>query len=123
MFENKNGELYYIDLKSAKPNAGEFKGFKRTLLEWIAVTLANDPESKINTLIAIPYNPYAPEPYARWTIRGMLDLNEELKVADEFWDFLCGNGTYNELLRCFEEVGSEMREEIDTYFERFRSIF
>ena len=87
------------------------------------MTLANDPESKINTLIAIPYNPYAPEPYARWTIRGMLDLNEELKVADEFWDFICGNGTYNELLRCFEEVGSEMREEIDTYFERFRSIF
>ena len=122
MLENRDGELYYIDLKSAKPNAGEFKGFKRTLLEWIAVTLADNPNRKINTLIAIPYNPYAPEPYARWTMRGMLDLNEELKVADEFWDFIGGKGTYNTLLQCFEEVGIEMRTEIDAYFARFRAL-
>ncbi len=30
-----NNELYLIDLKTAKPNIGEFKGFKRTLLEWV----------------------------------------------------------------------------------------
>ena len=47
---------------------------------------------------------------------------EELKVADEFWDFLCTKGTYNELLKCFEEVGMEMRNEIDTYFEKFRTL-
>ena len=123
MLETRDDELFYIDLKSAKPNAGEFKGFKRTLLEWVAVTLAENPDRRINTLIAIPYNPYAPEPYARWTMRGMLDLNEELKVADEFWDFLCGDGTYNELLQCFEDVGIEMRDEIDAYFERFKNSF
>lgn len=119
MLETKANDLYYIDLKTAKPNAGGFKEFKRTLLEWVAVTLAENPNRKINTLIAIPYNPYAPEPYARWTMRGMLDLNQELKVADEFWDFLCGEGTYNELLQCFEEVGIELRPEIDEYFAKF----
>lgn len=51
---------------------------------------------------------------------GMLDLEKELKVAEEFWDFLGGNGTYNDLLDCFEEVGIEMREEIDEYFSNFR---
>lgn len=121
MLKNTEGELFFFDLKAAKPNAGEFKGFKRTLLEWIAVTLAENPEAKINTLIAIPYNPYAPEPYARWTMRGMLDLHEELKVADEFWNFIGGQGTYNNLLQCFEEVGIDMREEIDAYFSRFNS--
>ena len=119
MLETHENVLYYIDLKTAKPNAGGFKEFKRTLLEWVAVTLAENPNRKINTLIAIPYNPYAPEPYARWTMRGMLDLNQELKVADEFWDFLSGEGTYNELLQCFEEVGIELRPEIDEYFAKF----
>lgn len=55
------------------------------------------------------------------TMRGMLDLHEELKVADEFWDFIGGQGTYNNLLQCFEEVGIDMREEIDAYFSRFNS--
>ena len=49
----------------------------------------------------------------------MLDLENELKVADEFWDFLGGKGTYKDLLDCFERVGIELRDEIDTYFKRF----
>lgn len=81
--------------------------------------LANNPKADINTFIAIPYNPYEPEPCTRWTMRGMLDLDNELKVADEFWDFLGGKGTYKDLLDCFERVGIELREEIDNYFKRF----
>ena len=119
MFESKNGEYYLFDIKTAKPNAGGFKEFKRTLLEWVAVILANNPKANINTFIAIPYNPYEPEPYTRWTMRGMLDLDNELKVADEFWDFLGGKGTYKDLLDCFERVGIELRDEIDDYFKRF----
>jgi len=117
--ESKSGEIYLIDIKAAKPNMGEFKGYKRTLLEWVAATLAEDAETQINTLIAIPYNPYEPHPYARWTMRGMLDLNEELKVADEFWDFLGGTGTYIQLLDIFERTGIELRPEIDNYFSKY----
>ncbi len=116
---SKDGTIYLIDLKTAKPNAGGFKEFKRTLLEWAAVTLADNPKADIQTLIAIPYNPYEPEPYNRWTMRGMLDLKYELKVAEEFWDFLGGVGTYQELLYIFERVGIELRPEIDEYFARF----
>ncbi len=122
MLKSHNGELYFFDIKSAKPNSNEFKQFKRTLLEWVAVTLAENPQAKISTGIAIPYNPYAPESYARWTMRGMLDLQEELKVAEEFWDFLAGVGTYQSLLDCFEQVGIEMRSEIDEYFARFKAL-
>lgn len=118
--EDREGELFLIDLKTAKPNAGEFKGFKRTLLEWTGVVLYNNPKAKVNTLLAIPYNPYEPEPYNRWTMRGMIDLENELKVAKEFWDFLGGEGAYEDLLDCFEKVGIEMREEIDHYFSRFK---
>lgn len=119
MFESNEGSYYLFDIKTAKPNAGGFKEFKRTLLEWVAIILANKPDAEINTFIAIPYNPYEPEPYTRWTMRGMLDLENELKVADEFWDFLGGGGTYSDLLNCFERVGIELREEIDKYFAKY----
>ncbi len=117
--ESENGELYFFDIKTVKPNLGGFKEFKRTILEWVATVLANDPNAKVNTLIAIPYNPYDPKPYNRWTMRGMLDLPNELKVAEEFWDFLGGEGAYNDLLDIFERVGIELRSEIDEYFSKF----
>ena len=120
--ESKAGEYFLFDIKTAKPNAGGFKEFKRTLLEWVAVFLANNSKAKINTLIAIPYNPYEPEKYNRWTMRGILDLDKELVVAEEFWDFLGGKNTYQDLLNCFERVGIELRDEIDEYFKRFNKI-
>lgn len=119
LLESKTGELYLFDLKTVKPNVGGFKEFKRTLLEWVAVVLSSNPSARVNTIIAIPYNPYEPQPYNRWTMRGMLDLENELKVGNEFWDFLGGNGAYQDLLDCFERVGIELRPEIDQYFSRF----
>ncbi|MEX1014741.1 MAG: TdeIII family type II restriction endonuclease [Candidatus Paceibacterota bacterium] len=118
--ENTNGELYLIDMKTVKPNIGEFKGFKRTLLEWAAAEMTKDPNAKVNTLIAIPYNPYHPDPYNRWTMKGMFDLPKEILVAQELWDFLGGEGTWVDLLDCFETTGIELRKEIDDYFKRFK---
>ncbi len=112
--------IFLFDIKTAKPNRGDFKEFKRTLLEWVAAFFAQNPNAKINTCLAIPYNPYEPKPYERWTMKGLLDLKAELKVAHEFWDFLGGEGSYNELLNCFERVGIELRPEIDAYFSKFK---
>jgi type II restriction enzyme len=50
----------------------------------------------------------------------MLDLDNELKVAEEFWGFLGGEGSYLKLLDCFERVGIELRPEIDEYFSKFK---
>ena len=120
--ETKNNELYLFDIKTAKPNKGGFKEFKRTLLEWAASVLFENPNFSISTMIAIPYNPYEPQPYSRWTMAGMLDLKQELKVAEEFWDFLGGNGAYMQLLDIFEQVGIELGPEIDQYFNKFNKM-
>ena len=117
--ENYDGELFLIDMKTAKPNIGSFKEYKRTLLEWVAAELARNPDAKINTMIGIPYNPYEPEPYNRWTIRGMLDLQDEILIAEELWDFIGGEGSYDALLDAFEVAGIELRSEMDHYFEQF----
>jgi type II restriction enzyme len=45
---------------------------------------------------------------------------DELLVEKDFWDFLGGEGTYQELLDCFERVGIALRDEIDSYFDRFK---
>ncbi len=117
--KDKDGTIHLFDLKTVKPNISNFKDFKRTLLEWIAIFISKNPNANVHSYIAIPYNPYEPKPYERWTLKGMLDLDNELKVADEFWDFLGGKGTYQDLLDCFERVGIELRDEIDEYFARF----
>ncbi len=117
--EAKDGTEYYFDLKTAKPNVDEIVGFKRKLLEWIAIRGAISPSSKIYTGLAIPYNPYEPEPYDRWTFQGMFDLPDEIKIAEEFWNFLGGNNTYEQLLDVFEKVGIELSPEIDHKFASF----
>lgn len=53
----------------------------------------------------------------------MLDLNEELKVAEEFWNFLGGTDTYNQLLDILEQTGIELRPEIDNYFLKHTKSF
>ncbi|CAK0778370.1 Restriction endonuclease TdeIII [Gammaproteobacteria bacterium] len=118
-----DGTISFFDIKTAKPNAGSFKEFKRTLLEWVAAALAINPSVNVQTFIAIPYNPYEPQPYNRWTMRGMLDLKNELKVADEFWNFLGGQGAYQQLLDIFGRVGIKLRPEIDQYFARYTKQF
>jgi len=117
--ETKSGEQYLFDLKTAKPNKGDFQKYKQTLLEWAGIAYTANKNAKVHTLIAIPYNPYEPQPYQFWTLAGMLDLQEELMVAERFWDFLGGEGAYNELLDCFEQAGIELRPEIDEYFKQF----
>lgn len=118
--ETSEGDIYLFDLKTAKPNITEFKSYKRTLLEWAAIILTKNPAAQVHSLIAIPYNPYEPKPYERWTIKGMLDDRQELLVGKEFWDFLGGENAYEDLLECFEQAGIVLREEIDSYFATFR---
>jgi hypothetical protein len=111
--EAKDGTEYYFELKTAKPNIDVFKSVKKQLLDWIAMRGSQKPNAKVKTIVAIPYNPYEPEPYERWTLQGLFDLKEEVLVGKEFWDFLGGKNTYEDLLDVFEKAGIELYDEID----------
>jgi len=41
-------------------------------------------------------------------------------VADEFWNFLRGEETYEQVLDVFETAGMELRPEIDARFQAFK---
>lgn len=75
--------------------------------------VSSGDKPNIKTIVAIPYNPYEPEPYERWTLKGLFDLDNEVLVGVEFWDLLGGKGTYENLLKVFEEAGLELYDDIE----------
>jgi len=117
--KTKDGVENYFEIKTAKPNISEFTGIKKQLLDWVAMRGSVEPRIKIKTFVAIPYNPYEPQPYERWTLQGLFDLDKEVLVGVEFWDTLGGKGTYDDLLKIFEEAGIELRDEIDQKMKIF----
>ena len=117
---SRNGVHYPIDIKTAKPNVDGFEKYKANMLKWAAAILYENPKAEVSPFLAIPYNPDEPEEYKHWTMRGMVEKGTQIKVDKEFWDFLAGKPVFKDLLDCFEEVGMEMRVEIDEYFADFQ---
>jgi hypothetical protein len=75
----------YFDITSVKPNMKEFVALKLKLLRWTALRLSQDKNAQVFTRLAIPYNPYHPQPYERWTLKGLYDLeNGEVLVGKDF---------------------------------------
>ncbi len=112
----------YFDITSAKPNMKEFAALKLKLLRWTALRLSQDKNAEVLTRLAIPYNPYHPQPYERWTLKGLYDLDRgEILVGEEFGNFVAGDDIYDELLDVFQEAGEELRGEIDRKFAEFRN--
>jgi len=121
LFVKIRDEENYFDITSVKPNTKEFVALKLKLLRWTGLRLSQEKNAKVFTRLAIPYNPYHPEPYERWTLKGLYDLeNKEILVGKEFWNFVASDNIYEELLNVFQEVGEELREEIDKKFAKFR---
>ncbi len=121
LFVKIGDEENYIDITSAKPNMKEFAALKLKLLRWTALRLSQNKNAKVFTRLAIPYNPYHPQPYQRWTLKGLFDLDKgEVLVGEEFWNFIANDDIYDDLLDVFQEAGNELREEIDRKFAQFR---
>lgn len=111
----------YFDIISAKPNIKEFSALKRKLLRWIGLRLSQNKSSNVRTRLGIPYNPYYPESYERWTLRGLYDLEEgEILIGEDFWNFLAGQDIYGNLLDLVEEIGDDLRPELDRFFKTFQ---
>ncbi len=93
----------YFDITSVKPNMKEFVALKLKLLRWTALRLSQDENAQVFTRLAIPYNPYHPQPYERWILKGLYDLeNAEDLVGEVFWNFVASDNIYNELLDVFQ---------------------
>lgn len=106
-----NGTEAYFDITSPKPNVKEFVALKKKLLRWIGLRLSIDENAKVITALGLPYNPYYPKPYNRWTKGNMYD-STQLMVGEDFWNFVAGEKIYNEFIEIFKEVGEELRGKV-----------
>ncbi|MCI2425566.1 TdeIII family type II restriction endonuclease [Candidatus Acetothermia bacterium] len=106
-YMKRGGKEYYFEIKTVKPNIDVFTKSKTKLLEWVA-----HRRSPIKVFLAFPYNPYHPQPYERFTEQGVLEKGEEFLIGKEYWDFLGGENTFEELLTLFDDVGKKFKERI-----------
>ena len=101
--KKSDGTEAYFDITSPKPNIKEFVALKKKLLRWMGLRLGTNKNAKVITALGLPYNPYHPEPYNRWTKGNMYDSNQ-LMVGQDFWNFVAGKNIYDEFIEIFENV-------------------
>jgi len=106
-FMLRNGIEHYFEIKTVKPNIDVFTKSKTKLLEWVARR-----RSPVKVFLAFPYNPYYPQPYERFTEQGVLEKGKEFLIGKEYWDFLGGENTFEQLLELFDLVGKKFKEKI-----------
>lgn len=108
--QDEQGNEYFFELKSPRPNKGQCLEVTQRLLR--AHALRRAPRPRVQAFYAMAYNPYGEEreDYAHSIALNYLDLQNEVLLGREFWDFLGGEGTYKELLEIYREVGQENRQ-------------
>jgi type II restriction enzyme len=109
--ERNNGEEIYFEIKGPKPNKNEMRAAKRDLLEIFAIRATAGKKVKI--FLGMYYNPYAPQEYQRWTCIKFFDKGNDFLIGKDFWDFLGGPGAYEDLIKIYEDVGEEIRPELE----------
>lgn len=107
-----NGEEFFIDITTVKPNKKEFRTMKRKILTWYFMRLSHGDISpdKIKTYMAIPYNPESlvDNTYTRWN--SYYD-REDLLVGDQLWKLVSNNVfSLKKLLAVFEQLGEEYQK-------------
>ncbi len=112
-----DGEELYVDITTVKPNRKEFRSLRRKMLRWCALRCSQNPNANIKTCIGIPYNPYHPEDYSRWTAE-VCDVKEELLVQEQLWEEFAGQDVFSELLEIFHEVGNESKDKISEFIKK-----
>lgn len=112
-YMKRGGQEHYFEIKTVKPNIDVFEKSKTKLLEWVA-----RKRYPVKVFLAFPYNPYHPEPYRRFTEVGMMDAPNDFLVGEEYWDFIGGAGTFQDILKVFDKVGKAFKERLNEQFKQ-----
>ncbi len=122
LYLTRGRDLLLIDVKTVKPNSGNFKGFKRQLLEWAAAAYYRDSEANVTPFLGMPYNPFEPNEYEFMTSKRYFNSGRDgqLKVGPDFWNFLGDDeSAYGRLVACFQRAGDEVRDELEEYIKSY----
>ncbi len=102
---SNDGDEYYFEMKSPKPNKDQCLVVTQRILRFHA--LRNQARPKVRGYFAMAYNPYgnSREDY-NWSIaKNYMPYDEGLLIGDEFWNVVGGATAYQELLEIYRHVG------------------
>lgn len=110
-----DGTEIFIDITTVKPNKKEFRTMKKKILRWYFARLVRgdiDP-SKIETYIALPYNPYS-RTSNTYTHMGKYYDRKDLLVGDELWKLVSNDQfSLEDMIDVFKEIGVESKDSIE----------
>ncbi len=103
--QTDNGVETYFEIKSPKPNKGQCLEVVNRLLLVHAIRRMGPP--KVRTYFAMAYNPFGDEraSYNHSFTLKYLDFPNMVLIGREFWEYIGGQGTYEEVLSIYREVG------------------
>lgn len=105
--EADDGRRFYFEIKSPMPNKGQCLEVTQRLLRFHLIAGAARPD--VHGYFAMAYNPYGPkrDDY-NWNFAlNYTPFAEAVLIAQEFWNIVGGEGTMEELLSIYQEVGRE----------------
>jgi len=108
--ENKQA---FLELKAPKPNADQTKESKDKMFKLFCVNRESPYETYI--YFALPYNPYLTRDRYNWPHpKRYFDMcnSPVVIMGKELWDFVGGEGTYEELVGLFQDIGIQTKQNI-----------
>jgi hypothetical protein len=105
--KDKQGREYFFEIKSPVPNKGQCLEVTERLLRIHALRQNGRPN--VNAYFAMAYNPFGASvaQYRHSFSLRHLDMQNQVLLGADFWTLIGGEGTYEELLEIYREVGRE----------------
>ena len=94
----------FIELKTPLPNLDIAAESKRKMLYFLAMMNRQGVDGA-SALLGLTYNPFVTRAaYRHGPTSQIMDMESEVLMGPELWDYIGGPGTYNELLEIIAEI-------------------
>ena len=106
--QDQHGNECFFEMKSPKPNKAQSVDAVRKLLTVHGIRGLGPPT--VRTFYAMSYNPFGNNTadYVDNVATKYLGIGQITLIGKEFWDFVGGDGTYEELLQIYKAIGLQL---------------
>ena len=102
-----NGPLF-VELKTPRPNLDMVAESKRKMLTFEAM-MARQGISSARAFMGLTYNPFMTrKAYGHNVTKRVMDMEREVLIGEEMWDYIGGQGTFSELLELIDTAQSSI---------------
>lgn len=107
----KTGKNYAFELKGPLPNSDQTKVSKEKMFKLLAM----DGHPIDAAYYTLPYNPYGKKENYIWSFPNRwfnMREDESVLIGEELWDFIGGEGSYDNFIREINKLGKHYKERI-----------